>query len=466
MMKTRWLGILTLAMMAVGCCTLGGCSMEDIKWDKGDSSVEEKSAYQIWLDAGNMGTEEDFFAWLQLEVGVKEDDVSQGLAYTLKADGKGYSVTGIGECEDTDIIIPSTYEGLPVVSIGEGAFSECIDLTGVVISDSVTTIYPFAFDGCSGLMSVVIGTSVTSIEYSAFADCSSLTSVEIPDCVTSIGDWAFSGCRNLASVKIGDGVTNIGEHAFLGCSNLTSVVIGKNVTRIGSDAFSSGSLTIYITDIEAWCKISGILNLMGYHNNKLYLNNELITRLTIPNGITCINEAAFSGCTSLTSVEIPDSVTSIGEDAFYGCESLTSVVIPDSVTSIGDCAFDGCYSLTSVVIGNGVISIGEDAFYDCESLISVVIPDSVISIGEKAFWGCESLIRVVIPDSVISIGEDVFEGCENLTAVYYQGTEKEWNNMLIGQTNDKLTSVTRYYYSEVEMAGCWYYDENGVPTLW
>ncbi|MEG2450817.1 MAG: leucine-rich repeat protein, partial [Clostridia bacterium] len=81
-----------------------------------------------------------------------------------------------------------------------------------------------------------------------------------------------------------------------------------------------------------------------------------------------IGDAAFSGCSSLTSVTIPSSVTSIGNAAFSGCSSLTSFTIPSSVTSIGNSAFSGCSSLTSVTIPSGVTSIGDDAFYGCSSL--------------------------------------------------------------------------------------------------
>ena len=71
--------------------------------------------------------------------------------------------------------------------------------------------------------------------------------------------------------------------------------------------------------------------------------------ITIPNGITRIEEGAFRDYTSLMSVTSPDSVISIGNDAFLNCTSLASVTIPDSVTSIGGWAFCECYDLTSIV---------------------------------------------------------------------------------------------------------------------
>ena len=63
-----------------------------------------------------------------------------GLEYTLSDKGTYYSVTGIGTCEDRDVIIPSTYSDKPVKSIGEGAFSGCSSLTSLTIPDGVTTI--------------------------------------------------------------------------------------------------------------------------------------------------------------------------------------------------------------------------------------------------------------------------------------------------------------------------------------
>lgn len=216
--------------------------------------------------------------------------------------------------------------------------------------------------------------------------------------VMGIGGEAFSGCKSLTSVVIPDSIMSIGDYAFLVCDNLTSV---------------------YITDIAAWCNISFYSNNatpFSYAKN-LYLNNQLVTELVIPDTVTEIKAFTFYGCSSLTSVVIPDSVTSIGTWAFDGCDILKSVVIGDGVESIGDWAFGHCHSLTEIVIPDSVISIGEDAFNYCESLKSVVIGDSVTSIGGEAFARCDNLTSVVIPDSVTIIGDGAFHWCESLTSV-------------------------------------------------
>ena len=139
-----------------------------------------------------------------------------------------------------------------------------------------------------------------------------------------------------------------------------------------------------------------------------------ITSVSLPDGLTSIENAAFSWCSSLTSITIPNSVTSIGWGAFEYCSSLSSVTIPNSVTSIRDLAFSWCSSLTSITIPNSVTSIGYAAFSGCSSLTSITIPNSVTSIGDFAFSGCSSLSSVTIPNSVTSIGDLAFLDCSSL----------------------------------------------------
>jgi len=107
------------------------------------------------------------------------------------------------------------------------------------------------------------------------------------------------------------------------------------------------------------------------------------------------------------SVGIPSqldgkTVTSIGEAAFFGCTSLTSVTIPGSVTSIKTQAFEKCTSLTSVIIGNSVTSILYSAFEECIGLTKITIPSSVTLIENRAFWNCFNLTSVTF-----EIGSDI-----------------------------------------------------------
>ena len=494
-----------------------------------------------------------------------DDCTSKGLEYSLDSNENSYTVTGIGVCADKNIVIPSEYNSKPVTSIDGYAFFNCNSIVSVTIPDSVTSIGYQAFCACRGLASVTIPDSVTSIGKSAFEGCTELTSITIPKNIKNIENNAFYGCRNLttviwnatectnvgsssfpifenclrlstvsignnvlvipscafygcsglANVTIGNGVMSIGSSAFSGCTGLTSVTIGNGVTSIGYQAFygCKGLTNVYITDIEKWCKILGIDNLMDYNTGdkkKLYLNGELITDLVIPNGVTSIGGFAFSCCTDLTSITIPDSVTSIGDNAFKGCTGLSSITVADgntkyhssdnclietayktlifgcktsvipsdgSVTSIGSSAFRGCKDLTSITIPDSVTYIGSGAFASCTGLTSITIPDSVTSIDNEAFssctrltsvtignrvtficdftfFGCSGLTSVTIGNSVTGVGYNAFAGCSGLTTVFYAGTAEQWDAISIHSrtSNTNLTSATRYYYSETEPA--------------
>ena len=177
--------------------------------------------------------------------------MSEGLEYVLNDDRAGYTVTGLGTCTDTDIIIPPMYEGLPVTGIRGWAFYSRFGLTSITIPDSVTSIGWGTFYGCSGLTSITIPNSVTSISGYAFSNCDNLTDIIIPDSVTSIGNYAFYESSKLTSVTIGNGVTSIGTHAFARCSGLKSVTIGNSVTSIGSQAFWQCSALTSVTSLSS-----------------------------------------------------------------------------------------------------------------------------------------------------------------------------------------------------------------------
>ena len=161
---------------------------------------------------------------------------SEGLEFTSNNDGTCY-VSGIGTCTDTDIAIPTEYNGMRVTEVGSSAFENYSRLTSIKIPDSVTEVGDHAFYNCSRLTSITIPDSVTEVGNWAFYWCRSLTSVTIGDSVTEIGAWAFENCVSLTIVTIPDSVTTIGWGAFGGCSGLTSIKIPNSVTTIGDDAF-------------------------------------------------------------------------------------------------------------------------------------------------------------------------------------------------------------------------------------
>lgn len=277
---------------------------------------------------------------------------SEGLWYELNADQASYCVHGIMSCEDSIIVIPSSYENLPVTVIGGSAFYACTDLLGVIIPDSVTTIGVFAFAGCSNLTNISIPDSVTAIGDSAFNECSNLTNLDLSDNLVSIGDYAFNGCNKLTAVAFPDSVTSLGNGAFQDCTNLAAVDFTDHILTIGE-----------------WC----------------FYNCTNLTNITLPKNITEISSYAFNNCTSLANVEIPQAVTRIGASAFYGCDTFTSIVIPDSVTVIEEYAFQSCDGLLHATLGKNVETIGKMAFYYCLNLKGVVVPKSVTVIGDDAF---------------------------------------------------------------------------------
>lgn len=51
----------------------------------------------------------------------------------------------------------------------------------------------------------------------------------------------------------------------------------------------------------------------------------------------------------------------------------------------------------------------------------------------------------VIPDSVTSIGDSAFFECTSLSDLYYNETEKKWNELEIGIDNDPLLNAVGYF---------------------
>ena len=220
-------------------------------------------------------------------------------------------------------------------------------------------------------------------------------------------------------------VTTIRKNAFTGCS-LNSIEIPSSITKICQEAFYNGKATsVKIKDLAAWCNI----NFESYFKTNplstashLFLNDEEIHDLIIPDGVKTITSHAFYYFSGLTSVKIPSSVTSIGTECFAYCLGIKTIEIGDNTsqeaaTVLGGRAFYKCDNLNSVILGNNIVEIGRNAFDGCKSLQSIVIPNSVKTMGSHAFLGCESLESVQLSENLKSIEWASFSGCDSLKSI-------------------------------------------------
>ena len=157
---------------------------------------------------------------------------------------------------------------------------------------------------------------------------------------------------------------------------------GEYVIKLTVD----GTMGFY--DDSSSYESSTILRYSSGYDNRDHVYQNSVQKIEVGNGVTSIENFAFSSCYSLSSITIPDGVTSIGDSTFDRCYSLSSITIPDGVTSIGASTFYYCYSLSSITMPDGVTSIRASTFRYCYSLSSITIPDGVTSIENFAFSSC------------------------------------------------------------------------------
>lgn len=298
---------------------------------------------------------------------------SPGMLYQRSADGQSYTVRGYAG-KDTALVIAPAHEGLPVVSIMQGAFKGKSNLTSIRIPDGVGAIGEGAFSGCIGLIRVA-GRVHYADRWAVGADAFA-GDVALDADTVGIADGAFRDRTRLTSIALNAALRTIGADAFAGCTSLTAITVAE-----GNAAFTVAGDALYSKDM------SRLIFYFGTGES-----------FTVPAAVRVIEPGAFSESTALRSVgfEEGSALSVLGDRAFSGCSGLTAFTLPAGVARIGARAFSGCASLSSFAFSpdSACTAIGAEAFRGCTALSEMVLGAAVTEIGQRAFCECPSLFAV------------------------------------------------------------------------
>lgn len=455
----------------------------------------------------------------------------------------GEALTGIGvhafeNCTTlSEISIPASLS-----AIGSYVFSGCTALQSVTFREGLESIGSYAFSGCKALSELSFPASLKQVGAYAFSNCNNLGNIAFSEGLESIGQYAFSACRALPELVFPDSLQKIGSFAFGDCSSLRRVIFGTGVSgytlddvsyifsychrlveiinptssRLGSlstvlGVYSSKNEPTHIRRVGDYLFFEGeneyelidyvgsetVLNLPESYQGHTYKiaayafeGRNLVTDITISDGVTEIKEYAFNELGALKTVALGNGVKRVRENAFRACYKLTTVALGNSVTRIEKEAFYSCTKLATFTGGDslqnfyvsalkgtafisnednweddflylghclivdrnrmnlrtvkdGTLYISDEAFsirYDNGNgagLKQMVLPEGLLGIGDRAFYTCSRLASINLPDSLLSIGEEAFSRCALLYELTLPAGLVSVGKKLIGYSNEK-----------------------------
>ena len=411
-------------------------------------------------------------------------------------------------CSKLNTVIFNANNTKGTTEIGSYVFFEDSHLQNLTLPNTLTTIKNWTFYRCN-LSNLYLPDSLTVIGNTSFNYCVNLDITHWPDSLQIIYSHAFSGCNKLCTLPSTNSLSIIQECAFqncllLGSSGENDIITWLNnstITELNDSTFKNCSYLTgdysgnIVNKNNAQIKISGApfagtnvkfakildLNDKNIINNNEYAgvtkfldnNGNEITTLNIPDNITSIGSAAFSGCTSINEINISDNVTSIDTAAFSNCTSLTSIHLPEnpSYVTISENLLQGCSSLQSIKIPKYITRISNYSLANCDFL-SLTIPSNVKYIGGGAFSNsynlssltlneglesigsqfirASSITEINIPDSVTNLTARIFHYCPNLKKITIGKNVTKLPESMLDSSNKVEEVIIKGNINEIE----------------
>lgn len=276
--------------------------------------------------------------------------------------------------------------GCTGVIVGNEAFIDNKNVTGLVLPEDLIELCDGAFERCTNLAGEISTTAAFKMSgYNAF-DRTAITSAIFPNMTGSVGAWAFYECKQLKSVVLGDGITSFGEKAFFSCSALESVLPNtlQNVTFIANEVFK------YCYALKS----------------SMFLPNVREVKSLAFEGVAC-EEISMPSCTNMVG------------GCFYGSKIKKITHSPD-VQLNGD-VFIGCTELEELVPGKfrNLSVILDGTFQNCNSLKSLDFTGSTFtSVNIKSAQNMYEMKYLVLPETLTDMGNWSFERIKNSDVLF------------------------------------------------
>lgn len=337
----------------------------------------------------------------------------------------------------TEIVIPSVYQGEPVTKIGDRAFQET-NVVCVTIPSSIIEIGDYAFGYCHKLVNVIFNEGLKMVGEGAFFDCPKIEKMLFPNSLEKLGCGALGNVLVLKDFENGEvGVTT----ADSALSELYVPFIGesKSVSAYSFFAFTFGVTSPAKNRYDA----DGFDFDYNGETIKINLYNvipESLKKVTV-GCADLVPDASFYNCFYLEEINVQSTnLISIGKYAFEGCKNANVTGVKDAMF-IADRAFFGS-SFKGADFVN-LVSIGNYAFWQ-NPIKDFSFGSELTTIGDGAF-GFTQLETVYFPETIESIGDNAFYACNNLTTVYFESPTP----CAMGDTLFTIVENDMLYYSDV-----------------